>query len=94
MKSTALKFGRTTKAWLALFYGFAWVAITGAGIMAGAGFFFLLGMVLAASHLTWQVLSLDIDNAENCLVRFRANRDFGLIVFAAIVLDMALAALI
>lgn len=93
MKSTALKFGRTTKPWLALFYGFAWVAITGAGIMAGAGFFFLLGMILAAVHLVWQVVSLDIDDTENCFVRFRTNRDFGLIVFAAIVLDMAMAAL-
>jgi 4-hydroxybenzoate polyprenyltransferase len=93
LKSTALKFGSATKPWLALFYGFAWVAITVAGVMAGAGFFFLLGMILAAAHLVWQVLSLDIDDTENCLVRFRANRDFGLIVFAAIVLDMAMAAL-
>src|SRR5680860_114211 len=93
LKSTALKFGRATKPWLALFYGFAWAAITVAGVMAGAGFFFLLGMILAAAHLVWQVLSLDIDDTENCLVRFRANRDFGLIVFAAIVLDMAMAAL-
>lgn len=93
LKSTALKFGSATKTWLALFYGFAWVAITIAGTMAGAGFFFLLGMILAAAHLVWQVLSLDIDDTENCLVRFRANRDFGLIVFAAIVLDMAMAAL-
>jgi 4-hydroxybenzoate polyprenyltransferase len=93
LKSTALKFCSATKPWLALFYGFAWVAITVAGVMAGAGFFILLGMILAAAHLVWQVLSLDIDDTENCLVRFRANRDFGLIVFAAIVLDMAMAAL-
>jgi len=94
LKSTALKFGSATKPWLALLYGFAWAAITAAGLMAGAGFFFLLGMILAAAHLAWQVLSLDIDDAENCLVRFRSNRDLGLIVFAAIVLDMGLAALI
>lgn len=92
VKSTALKFGRATKPWLALFYGFALVAITAACVMAGAGFFFLLGMFLAAGHLVWQVTSLDIDDTENCLVRFRSNRDFGLIVFAAIVLDMAMAA--
>jgi 4-hydroxybenzoate polyprenyltransferase len=94
LKSTALKFGSATKPWLALLYGCAWAAITAAGLMAGAGFFFLLGMILAAAHLAWQVLSLDIDDAENCLVRFRSNRDLGLIVLAAIVLDMGLAALI
>jgi 4-hydroxybenzoate polyprenyltransferase len=93
LKSTALKFGRATKPWLAALYGLAWLAIVAAGIMAGAGIVFLLGMVLAAAHLVWQVVSLDIDDAENCLARFRSNRDLGLIVFGAIVLDMALAAL-
>jgi 4-hydroxybenzoate polyprenyltransferase len=93
LKSTALKFGSATKPWLALLYGLAWLAITTAGLMAGAGFVFLLGMILAAAHLVWQITSLDIDDAENCLVRFRSNRDLGLIVFGAIVLDMVLAAL-
>ncbi len=92
MKSTALRFGKATKPWLTAFYGFAWLAVTVAGLMAGAGIIFLLGMILAAVHLAWQVLSLDIDDADNCLARFRSNRDFGLIVFAAIVLDMGFAA--
>ncbi len=91
LKSTALKFGRATRAWLALLYGAAWGAITLAGILAEAGTVFLLGMLLAGAHLVWQVATLDIDDPENCLKRFRANRDFGLIVFAAILLDMALA---
>jgi 4-hydroxybenzoate polyprenyltransferase len=93
LKSTALRFGRATKPWLAGLYVLAWIGITGAGALAGAGLPFLLGMAAAAAQLAWQVATLDIDDADNCLSRFRANRDFGLIVFAAIVLDMALAAL-
>ena len=93
VKSTALKFGRATKPFLAVVYGAAWLAITSAGLMAHAGTAFLLGMLAAAAHLGWQVRSLDIDDPENCLERFRANGTFGLIVFAAIVLDMGLAAI-
>ena len=93
VKSTALKFGHKTKAWLALLYAVAWLAIVAAGIMAHAGTAFLLGMTAAAAQLAWQIATLDIDDAENCLERFRSNRDFGAIVLAAIVIDMALAAI-
>ena len=92
LKSTALKFGRATKAWLAVLYGLAFIAITAAGIAAKAETVFLLGMIVAGAQLIWQVATLDIDDAENCLERFRSNRDFGLIVFAALVLDTFLAA--
>jgi 4-hydroxybenzoate polyprenyltransferase len=94
LKSTALRFGRATKAWLALLYGIAWLAITAAGLMATAGTAFLLVMLLAAAQLAWQVVTLDIDDAENCLRRFCSNRDFGALVLGAILLDMALAALL
>jgi len=91
MKSTALRFGRGTQTWLSAFYGLAWSAITLAGLAAGAGLVFLAGMGLAGAHLAWQVATLDIDDAQNCLARFRSNRDFGLLIFVAIALDMALA---
>ena len=91
LKSTALKFGRATKAWLAVFYALAWLGITTAGLLAGAEIVFLLVMAAAGAHLFWQVATLDIDDPDNCLQRFRSNRDFGLIVFAAIVLDLVLA---
>ena len=91
MKSTALRFGRTTQTWLSVFYGLAWSATTLSGLAAGAGLVFLAGMGLAGAHLAWQVTTLDIDDAQNCLARFRSNRDFGLLIFVAIALDMALA---
>ena len=93
MKSTALKFGRATRPWLSLFYGLAWLAMLGAGLLAGAGIVFLIGMGIAGAQLAWQVMTLDIDDADNCLTRFRSNRNFGVIVFVAAALDMALASL-
>jgi 4-hydroxybenzoate polyprenyltransferase len=93
LKSTALRFGRATKAWLTALYSIAWLAITAAGLMANAGTAFLLGMLAAAAQLAWQIATLDIDNAENCLDRFLSNRDFAAIVLGAILLDAALAAI-
>jgi 4-hydroxybenzoate polyprenyltransferase len=94
VKSTALRFGNATKPWLTLLYSIAWLAITTAGLLAGAGFAFLIGMAAAAAQLGWQAVTLDTDDAENCLTRFRSNRDFGAIVFAAILIDMGLAAIL
>jgi 4-hydroxybenzoate polyprenyltransferase len=93
LKSTALRFGRATKPWLIALYSLAWLAITAAGLMANAGTAFLIGMLAAAAQLSWQVATLDIDNAENCLARFRSNRDFAVIVLGAMLADTALAAI-
>ena len=93
LKSTALRFGRATKPWLIALYSLAWLAITAAGLMANAGTAFLIGMLAAAAQLAWQVATLDIDNAENCLSRFRSNRDFAVIVLGAMMADTALAAI-
>ena len=85
--STALRFGDATRAWLSVFYALAWGGILVAGELAGAGLVFYLIMVLAGAHLVWQVRTLDTARADNCLARFRSNRDFGLIVLAAIAAD-------
>ncbi len=90
LKSTALKFGEKTKPWLALFYALAFAGILAAGFVAGAHLPFYLVMGLGAAHLGWQTLTLDVTDERNCLTRFRANRDFGALVFVALIADMAL----
>lgn len=85
MKSTALKFGASTKKWLWFFYGVMAVALVAAGAAAGLGFFFYPVAALALALLVWQIVTLDIDDPARCLRLFRSNRDFGLIVFVAIV---------
>lgn len=90
LKSTALKFGPRTKPWLTLFYGLTIALLALAGWTAGAGWPFLAVLALASLHLAWQIKTLDIDNASNCLRRFRSNRDFGALVFLALLADMAI----
>ena len=89
MKSTALRFGPETRSWLTGFYGITAVAMGIAGWLSGAGWLFFAGLAVACGHLLWQIATLDIDDADNCLARFKSNRDFGLIVFFAILADMA-----
>jgi 4-hydroxybenzoate polyprenyltransferase len=43
----------------------------------------LLALLPAAAHLAWQVLTLDINDGDNALQRFRANRFTGLLVALA-----------
>lgn len=90
LKSTALKFGSATWRWLTLFYGLTIALLGLAGSGAGAGWPFFLGLSLAALHLIWQIVTLDIADADNCLQRFRSNRDFGALVFIALLADMAI----
>lgn len=91
MKSTALRFGASTRSWLSGFYAVTILAMGIAGWLAGAGPVFFTGLAFACGQLVWQIATLDINDADNCLARFKSNRDFGLIVFFAILADMTLA---
>jgi 4-hydroxybenzoate polyprenyltransferase len=90
LKSTALLFGPRTRPMLAVFFTLAVVLIGLAGWAAGAGIVFALGLVAFGSHLAWQITQLDIDDPALCLALFKSNRDAGLILFAALVLDEAI----
>jgi 4-hydroxybenzoate polyprenyltransferase len=87
IKSTALLFGDNTWRMLAGFYAGAVVLIGAAGLMAGGGLIFLLGMLAFAAHLAWQVVRLDINDSAHCLTVFKSNRDAGLILFGAMLLE-------
>ena len=62
-------------------------AIAAAGFMAGGEIVFALGVIAFAGHLAWQVMRLDIDDPAHCLKLFKSNRDAGLILFGAMLVD-------
>jgi 4-hydroxybenzoate polyprenyltransferase len=88
IKSTALLFGEKTKPMLAAFYAAAIGLIGLAGVMARGGPVFMLGMGAFAIHLAWQVKRLNINDPALCLRLFKSNRDAGLILFGAMLLDV------
>ena len=87
IKSTALLFGDETRPMLAKFYAAAVVLIGFAGLMVGGRFIFVLGLIGFAAHLAWQVTQLDINDSARCLKLFKSNRDAGLILFGAMLLE-------
>ena len=87
IKSTALLFGENTRPMLAGFYSGAVVLIGIAGLTAGGRLIFVLGLIAFAAHLAWQVVRLDINDSAHCLMLFKSNRDAGLILFGAMLLE-------
>jgi 4-hydroxybenzoate polyprenyltransferase len=88
--STALKYGDDTISFVGGMYGLAGAMWVIAGALANAHLVYFLAIVLVFLQMSWQVSTLQIDDGDNCLRRFRSNRDVGLAVFAGLVLDMAL----
>ena len=87
IKSTALLFQENTRPMLASFYAGAVALIGVAGWLAGGGWIFLAGLAVFAAHLAWQVTQLDINDSGHCLKLFKSNRDAGLILFAAMLVQ-------
>ncbi len=86
IKSTARLFGAQSKRWVALFYAVAVVLMALTGWMAGLGQGFYALLILAAGFAVVQILAWDMENPQDCLQRFWANRDFGLIIFVGLML--------
>ena len=80
--------------WLAGFYAGAMIMWGAAGLLAGAGVVFLLALGLVALQLAWQIRTLDMDDAGNCLARFKSNQVVGWVLLGGVVTDMALAAML
>ena len=89
VKSTARLFGQRTALFLAACYGGAMLLLALAGWLAGIGGWFYPALALPAVLLARQVGALDIDDPALCLRLFKANREVGLAVAAAILLGWA-----
>jgi 4-hydroxybenzoate polyprenyltransferase len=87
VRSTARLLGARTRPSLAAFYGGATVLFAAAFLLAGAGPLAFAGLALGAAHLAWQAAAIDIDDPLDCLRKFRANRDYGLILSAFLLAD-------
>jgi 4-hydroxybenzoate polyprenyltransferase len=88
LKSTALRFGPQTQGWLTGFYAGAVLLWAVAAALAGAHLIFFTVLALVGVQLRWQVATLDIADAGNCLTRFRSNRAVGWGLFLGLAADM------
>jgi len=90
LKSTAIRFGADTISWVGGLYAGAVALWLLAGLFAGTRLIFFTAVLLVSAQMAWQVTTLNITDAHNCLARFRSNRDVGLVIFLGLVADMAL----
>ncbi len=86
VRSTARLFARRTRPFLAVCYAATIALLAAAGIMAGSGPWFFGALLAPAAMLAWQIGTVDVDDPAGCLRRFKANRETGLLIGAAILL--------
>jgi 4-hydroxybenzoate polyprenyltransferase len=83
VKSLALRLGGQSPFWITCFYMSALFLLAMAGYAAGLRNGFYIALLPAVLHARWQVEGWKMDEPDDCLRRFRSNRDFGLLVLAA-----------
>jgi len=86
IRSSALRLGDKTRPFLILCYGLTMGLLALAGWLAGLAPWYLLGLALPGAMLARQVIQLDIADPALCLRLFKANRDVGLAIAAALLL--------
>jgi len=85
VKSSARALGlMASKPWLTGFYLAAAALFGAAGYTGGLGWPFWIGHVLGTAQLVWQVRDADLNDAGDCLAKFKSNRLFGWLLLAGI----------
>jgi 4-hydroxybenzoate polyprenyltransferase len=85
LKSSALKLGGATRAWLFVFYGLTAALMALAGYLAGLAWPFYAALAAASAQLAWQAGRVDTGVPKDCLAKFKSNQLFGWIVLAGII---------
>ncbi len=80
VKSSAIRLGASTKPALVVFFAAAVVLMLLAGAAADARWPYFLCVLLGVPMFAWQVSTLDMRDPDNCLARFKSNRDVGLLI--------------
>lgn len=85
VRSSALLFGKATKAWLTVFAVLSLDGVLWAGSQTSTGWVFYLVVALAGVFLSYLVVRVDLDDPQSCWDTFVANTYFGWITLAAVI---------
>lgn len=86
VKSSARRLGANVRLGVGVFYLLAVVFAALAGLLAGLGPLFYIGLTGYALHLLWQTRSIRADDGALALALFKSNREAGLVLLLAIIL--------
>ncbi|GMY33312.1 4-hydroxybenzoate polyprenyltransferase, mitochondrial-like [Fagus crenata] len=84
VKSTALRFGDSTKEWIT---GFGIASISSlalSGFNAEIGWPYYAFLAAASGQLAWQIWTVDLSSRADCNRKFVSNKWFGAIIFSGI----------
>ncbi|SJZ72300.1 4-hydroxybenzoate octaprenyltransferase [Consotaella salsifontis] len=90
VRSTARLFGRHTKSALTVLYLGTILFMAASFFMAGTtaggpAWPAYCGLAIGALQMSWQIMTLDIDDADQCLRLFKSNTVFGWIIFFGLI---------
>ncbi|XP_065168970.1 4-hydroxybenzoate polyprenyltransferase, mitochondrial [Atheta coriaria] len=86
LKSTAIHFGDKTKLWLSGFSVAMISSLAVTGVMAEQTWPYYASLALISTHLASQIVTLNIDNTNDCASKFISNHQVGWILFLGFVL--------
>lgn len=84
IKSTARLFGDKTGAALIALYGLVLALMAAAFFLANVGSVAWVGLIAAGGHMAFQIMQLDIEDADQCLRLFKSNGVIGIIITLAL----------
>ncbi|KKB08764.1 4-hydroxybenzoate octaprenyltransferase [Devosia chinhatensis] len=87
VKSTARLFGSHVRPAVAVLYAGAFLLWNVAVILVGGGWIFAVLSLVPAALMSWQLWTLDADDAENPLIRFKNNHYVGVALTLAFLAD-------
>ncbi|MGW0705678.1 4-hydroxybenzoate octaprenyltransferase [Streptomyces sp. NPDC002643] len=85
VRSSALMFGRYSKAWLVVFVVLSVTGALWAGVEERTGWAFYMLVACAGGFLAYQVVRVNLDEPKSCWDTFVMNRYFGWVILAATV---------
>ena len=91
VKSTAIKFGHDLKNFLFFCYISLITLLIALGLLTDRSFLYFVLIVIAAMHLTYQVLiiqKIKSNNREKVQIVFNSNNSFGILIFLIFFLEI------
>jgi len=81
VKSTSIKFKENYKLFIGLCYFICILLLIVLGFMEENKMYYFIFLIFPIMHLLYQMTRLDKNNSNNCLIIFKSNNFFGLLVF-------------
>ena len=90
-KSTSIKFKKNPKIFISLCYSLFFASLIILGILMNYKIFYFVSLSLTFYHLiVYQINNLNVNDAKECLQKFKSNNFLGLVVFINILIGKIL----